>query len=226
MLIRSICQSFNRIHHTMINPELQELPLIFETIRVENLKLQNIEYHNQRLNKSRKQLFKSTDEIRLEQIIKIPIGLPQGIHKCRVVCSSKVEKIEFSAYTPRLIKSLKMVKGNRIDYSHKYNDRSEIDKLFAQRGECDDILIIKNGYITDASYANVVFLERGRWLTPATPLLNGTARQRLIREYRIAEAVIKPEDISNFTGCKLVNAMLNPDDPLNGLIQINNIKKE
>jgi 4-amino-4-deoxychorismate lyase len=210
----------------MTHPEFQELPLIFESIRVENFKLQNIEYHNLRLDKSRRQLFKSEDEIRLEKIIQIPSGLSQNIHKCRVVCSSKVESIEFMPYTPRLVKSLKMVKDNQIDYSHKYLNRSEIDALFAQRGECDDILIIKNGYITDASYANVIFLERGQWLTPATPLLNGTARQRLIKEHKIAEAMIKPENLPNFSGCKLVNAMLNPDDPLNGLIQINSIEKE
>jgi 4-amino-4-deoxychorismate lyase len=208
----------------MTHPEFQKLPLIFESIRVENFKLQNIEYHNQRVNMSRKQLFMSTDEIRLEEIIKVPPELPQGVYKCRVVCSSKVESIEFSTYTPRHVQSLKMVTGNQVEYSHKYLDRSEMDALFAQRGECDDVLIIKNGYITDASYANVIFLERGQWLTPATPLLNGTTRQRLIKENKIAETEIKPGDLPNFSGCKLVNAMLHPDDPLNLMIQINNIK--
>ena len=49
------------------------------------------------------------------------------------------------------------------------------------RGACDEILIIKDGHITDTSISNIVFrLPDGWWLTPFTPLLKGIMRTYLL----------------------------------------------
>jgi 4-amino-4-deoxychorismate lyase len=204
--------------------ESAQAPMIFESIRIEQGSIQHLEYHNIRLNRSRKQLFNCADIIRLESIIDIPSHARNGTFKCRVIFSGHLHRIEFQPYTPRVVKSIKMIESDHMDYSHKYFDRSAIDDLFSQRGSADDILIIMNGCITDTSYANIVFWNGRDWITPSTPLLNGTARQRLLQEGKIRHAKLTPKDISNFLGFKLINAMLDFDDRANQFISTGNIQ--
>jgi 4-amino-4-deoxychorismate lyase len=45
---------------------------------------------------------------------------------------------------------------------------------------CDDIIIVRNGFVTDASYANLIFRKGDEWFTPATFLLAGTMRAFLL----------------------------------------------
>ena len=105
-----------------------------------------------------------------------------------------------------------MVECNSIDYHLKYSDRSLLDSLFMLRGGSDDVIIVKNGLITDTLISNLIFLEGKDWYTPASPLLKGTCRNRLLAEGRLKEQDIRPADIRNFTGCKLISAMRDPGE--------------
>jgi 4-amino-4-deoxychorismate lyase len=81
------------------------------------------------------------------------------------------------------------------------------------RGDCDDILIVKRGMVTDSSYSNVVFRgSYGNWVTPATYLLPGTRRASLIQQGLISETDISINDITKYTELKLINAMMGLDD--------------
>ena len=105
--------------------------------------------------------------------------------------------------------SLKLVEDNTIEYAYKFTDRKRIDKLTATRGEFNDILIIKDGMVTDTSYANVVFKDfYGNWLTPSTYLLPGTRRANLLKHKLIIEASIAYKDINKYSEVRLINAML------------------
>ncbi|MCD4696463.1 MAG: aminotransferase class IV family protein [Bacteroidales bacterium] len=180
---------------------------LIETIRVQNKTFQNIEYHNARFNASRRKLFSINDELNLENEITIPENLSKKIYKCRITYSSKIEKAEFEKYTSRVVNSLKLLECNDIDYSFKYADRSKINELFAQHGDCDDILIIKNGLVTDTSFANIVFWDGTKWITPDRPLLAGTARARLLDSNKIFKAEIKLDDLRRFKKVRIFNAM-------------------
>ena len=184
------------------------LKALFEVIKVQNRKLRNIEYHNDRLNHSLYKVFGIKKPIYLEQIINIPKELNNQIYKCRVIYSGKIEMIEFEPYSPKIIKSLKIVVCNDIDYNHKYFDRSRINELYEQRGDCDDILIIKNGFVTDTSYANIIFWNGKSWITPTYPLLPGTKRKKLMEEKEIIEKEIKVGDLQSFEKARIINAMI------------------
>jgi 4-amino-4-deoxychorismate lyase len=81
------------------------------------------------------------------------------------------------------------------------------------RGDCDDILIIKKGMVTDSSYSNVVFKDlNGSWVTPSTYLLPGTRRASLLMRGEITECEIRSIDIGMYTELKLINAMLGLND--------------
>ena len=181
---------------------------LFETIRIENRQLCSIDYHNRRFNRSRKELFGLPDFIDLFDVIEIPKELGRKIYKCRLIYDKEIISIDFEPYSPRVIKSLKLVVADRLSYQYKYHNRDSINKLLTLKGDCDDILIIKNGLITDASYANVVFYNGEKWVTPAKPLLKGIMREKLLAEGMIFEQKISLNEIKLFKNIKLINAML------------------
>ena len=184
------------------------MSLLFETIRVHDGVLQNMEYHNSRLNHSRKELYKSADIIDLQQVIQIPSDIKKGIYKCRVSYSKEIKTIEFELYVPRTIKSLRLIEANTIFYNYKYTNRGRLNELLTKRERFDEILIVKNGYITDTSYSNIVFFDGAQWYTPSTPLLQGTMRSFLLKNGLISEMKIKVADLKQFQKARLINAMI------------------
>lgn len=192
---------------------------LFEVIKVQKRELQNIKHHNDRMNRSLIDIFGIKEPIKLENSIKIPSSLNNQVHKCRVIYTNKIKKIEFETYQARTINSLKIITHDTIDYSFKYYDRKIINKLFEQRGKCDDILIIKNGFVSDISYANIVFWDCSRWITPTTPLLPGTKRQKLIDDKKIFEKEILVQDLQSFEKSRIINAMIELEESNDILIE-------
>ena len=81
------------------------------------------------------------------------------------------------------------------------------------RGNCDDILIIKDGFITDTSYSNIVVRDdSGRWFTPSSYLLKGTKRSYLLDKGIISEAEITPASLRKYKELKLINSMIDIKD--------------
>lgn len=146
----------------------------------------------------------------------------RGVVKCRIVYRESIESMAFEHYVMRSIRSVTLVECGGIDYSYKYEDRSALNKLFEKRGECSDILIVKNGLITDISYANVVFRDfLGGLYTPFQPLLEGTKRASLLSKGVIFEREIKASDIYSYEGFYVINAMIDIED--NNFIKTDNI---
>lgn len=172
----------------------------------------NIELHNKRLNKARKEFFGCTDLIDLNGVIKIPKEIGNDLFKCRVIFDKEIRKVEFLPYKKPEIKSLKIVECNDIDYKYKYLDRTKIEELVKQKGDCDDVLIVKNGLVTDTSISNICFYDGRKWLTPMSPLLKGTKREKLLKEGEIFKQKITRNDLKNFIKASLINAMLDLSD--------------
>jgi 4-amino-4-deoxychorismate lyase len=193
---------------------------LIETIKIKNREIQNIGYHNLRLNYSRKALFNQTDQFDLQKLIIIPENIGNELYKCRVVYKDKIESIDFVSYVRREIKTLKLIDCNSIYYDHKYLDRSPISELYNQKEDCDDILIVKNGLLTDTSYCNIAFYDGNCWHTPALPLLKGTNRAKLIDEKVIIEKDIRTEDIGAYSKACIFNAMIDFSEMI---IEVNNI---
>ena len=88
-----------------------------------------------------------------------------------------------------------------------------MNRLYDLRKNCDDVLIVKRGFVTDTSYANIVFKRGKYWYTPWSALLKGTIRAFLLERNLIKEEEIRLEDIKTFESFKLINAMLEFDGP-------------
>ena len=180
---------------------------LFETIKCNDGELQNLEFHQERFEHSRKMYFGCNDLIVLDQNIYIPTEFKSGIFRCRITYSDKIEKVEFILHQFRKVESLKLVYDNSIDYQFKYNNRQHLTQLFEKRENCDDILIVKNNCITDSYTANPIFFDGEKWWTPDTILLPGTQRAKLLQTGKISEKRITVNDLSKFEKVGLINAL-------------------
>ncbi len=198
---------------------------LLETIKFEDGKFANLELHQERMNKSQKELFGCEDKIDLVSELKMFLAKFQAtyinhkIYKCRIVYSKTLQNIELLPYSSPSIKSLKLVFDDSINYNFKFENRERINQLFANRENCDEILIVKNGLITDTSFCNILFFNGKKWLTPEKPLLKGIQRQFLINNEIIETANISPCDIHNFTKARLVNSLIEFEDAFDIVIE-------
>jgi len=184
--------------------------LCIETICVENRQLKNASYHDARLNKTRGDLWGYTDTWKLTDL-PIPDYVTDERHKLRIVYSKEIEDIRWELHVPRNTQSIKKVYDNEVDYTYKYNDRTRLNNLFEQRGPADEILIIKNGMVTDSFYCNAAFFDGKKWVTPTTNLLPGTQRAFLLDSKIIEEAEIPENHIANYSHIRLFNALVDWD---------------
>lgn len=188
-------------------------PYFTEAIKVCDGKFVNMQPHIDRINHTMQTFFNTTFPIDL-YAQEIPAEYKTGLVKCRIVYSNRDVKVEYEKYRLKQIDSLKLVYSDTIDYSFKYADRSVLSTLLEQKGECDEILIVKNGYITDTSFSNVVFENESGLFTPSTYLLAGTKRQHLLQQGIIREAEIKVEDIKLYNKLYFINTMIDIKDNL------------
>ena len=206
-MMKSAKKSISPVIETKLMKPIEDNRKFIETIRMEDGVLLHPEDHLARMRATVEEACGrkfDADTLRFD----VPLPFRKGVVKCRILYSAGIGQVDFAPYTPRIVKSLRLVDGGDIDYHLKYADRSRLDALRALRGNCDDVLITVDGRVTDTSYSNVVLSDGERLYTPDTYLLNGTMRQRLLREGLIEERKICREDLSHYKSVTLINAML------------------
>lgn len=187
---------------------------LIESICIFNGEIRNLPEHQIRMNRARKELFGLEDECSLQPIIQSELAkrnYGKGKFKCRILYQQEIEFMEILPYQIQPLHSFRLVEASEIDYSYKWENRTSLIQLKNSVLE-DEIILVKNGRITDTSYSNLVFFDGENWITPAYPLLNGTMRQALLKQKKIAEEEINPKDLNRFFSFKLINAMMNLDE--------------
>ena len=178
-----------------------------ETIKLSDGRVFHLEYHQERVCNTFLRFFPNQKVLLLSDIIE-KVTLPtQGKHKIRIVYGSERPSVEVLPYQVKPIATIKCVEADFLDYSYKFLDRTFLNTLKESAGS-DEVIFVKNGKVTDSSYANLVFFDGTEWVTPTTFLLNGTCRQRLLSERKIKERIIHATDIPSFTHIGLINAMI------------------
>lgn len=188
--------------------------MLLETIRCEHTEAKYLSYHQKRLDQACRALgiIKQYD---LSSLIMPP---DEKLYRCRFLYDAQGYSIEFHPYSPKKIGSLKLITCDTLDYPLKYAERTRLTSLFDQRGECDDVLIVKCGLLTDTTIANIALYIDGQWLTPESPLLEGTTRERLLDEKFLTTAPLTPADFGRASKVALMNAMVGFIEVENGII--------
>jgi 4-amino-4-deoxychorismate lyase len=179
-----------------------------ETIKLLDGQFYNLDYHQRRLEETQCAMGgKITIDLK-KKLLAEQKRPSQGLFKTRVIYDQQIQLIEFVPYSIKPIQYLKIVEADTIDYGFKFENRTSLNNLYEQRNSCDEIIIVKNKMITDASYANIVFKRGEEWITPISYLLNGTMRQYLLMQKKIIAEAIFLADIRKFEKVKLINSML------------------
>ena len=71
----------------------------------------------------------------------------------------------------------------------------------------DEIIIIKDSFVTDCSIGNLAFRKGTQWFTPNTPLLKGTQREYLLQSGQLQEIEIRLEQLEKFDEIRVINAL-------------------
>jgi len=179
--------------------------LLLETIRIEGGRPLHLEYHTRRFNRSRRELFGATGEPDLADFLTdIP---PAGLWRCRVLYTLSIEKIEYLPYTPHLPRRFVLAEFVG-DYTYKYADRSAFDELKRAHPEAEELLLCRDGLLTDTTIANIALRRDNLWYTPARPLLSGTVRERLLEQGKLIPAEIPCDTIGTYDAIAVMNAMI------------------
>lgn len=179
-----------------------------ESIKLVDGNFIRLPFHQARIATVFKHFFPSEKQFDLATVFANTNYPNKGIFKCRIVFDSQIQLIEFVPYSLRAIKSLKLVE-TQIDSMHfKSENREKLNQAFSKRGNCDDIIMLNNGLLSDASYSNIALWDGKNWCTPTQPIIYGTQRAALLESGKIIEKNIRPTDLNNYKRIRLFNAMI------------------
>ncbi|MDN5087902.1 aminotransferase class IV family protein [Aliarcobacter butzleri] len=176
----------------------------FETIKCEDFEVFNLDYHQKRVANT------IGLNINLQEYIN-PIS--EELLRCKLIYDENgVVDVLYFPYKKREIKSFKIIFDNEIEYSKKYLNRTKLDELYEKRDDCDEVIIIKNGIVTDTTIANIAIFYENLWITSKNCLLGGTTRARLLEEKKLFEKDITLDMLKNASKVALMNAMIGFDE--------------
>lgn len=175
----------------------------FETIRCDDYEIFNLQYHEKRISRTIGKNFN------LQEYIYPPTS---QLLKCKVIYNEdEIIDVSFTPYFKKNISKLKVIFDDKIKYKFKYENRDSLNELYKQKDTADDIIIIQNNLITDTTIANIAILIDDIWVTPKTPLLYGTTRQKYIDMNRLKELDIDFDTFKKAKKIALLNAMIDFD---------------
>ena len=182
-----------------------------ESIKVEDQEIFLLEFHQKRINQTFSH-FGKEGSIDLKKIYNHLEHDEDGLFKLRLVYDlDKKKRTQMIPYAIPEIQDFQLVENNSFDYSFKFEDRKELDKM-KMKAKAEEIIIVKNNHITDTSFSNILFLKGKDWFTPSTYLLNGVQRQNLLKQKKIKETEITLQNIKQFSHFQLINALNDFDD--------------
>ena len=182
-----------------------------ESIKVEDRKIFLLDDHQKRVDATFAH-FGKEGSINLSEIFRNLDHDEDGLYKLRISYDlNKNFRTQLIPYAISEINNFQLVVNNVYDYSFKFEDRKELEKML-QQARSGEIIIVKNNHITDTSFSNILFKKGKDWFTPSTYLLNGVQRQHLLQEKKIKEAEITMQNVSEYSHFQLINAMNDFDD--------------
>ena len=197
-----------------------------ESIKVEDRKIFMLDLHQKRVNETFSH-FGHENPVDLALIFKNLDHQEEGLYKFKVTYGLDGKfRTQMIPYAMSEKADFELVENNSYDYSFKFEDRKEIERM-KQLSRAAEIIIVKNNHITDSSYSNIVFKKGKDWFTPKSYLLNGVQRQHLLQNKKIKEAEITLQTLQDYSHFQLINAMNNLDDLLiYPLSKIKNLPKK
>jgi 4-amino-4-deoxychorismate lyase len=164
--------------------------------------ISNLIWHQARFDKTRRELYGDTSRLTLGEHLPL---LLRGTYRVRVEYTHEILNVDVFPITPRLFETLCCVETD-IEYGYKYANRSALNELIPK--SVDDVIFTCNGELRDTSIANIALFIEGQWLTPLTPLLEGTTRARLLASGMLKTAILTTQSLQKAQKFAIMNALL------------------
>lgn len=178
----------------------------FESIAIINGQVRNLEYHQDRVNRTFAKFYKASNLLVLKDVINESILNKEGRLKCKVLYNNFKHDLYFEKYSSKIFKNHYLVDIGRVEYNFKYVNRN-----YLLRNCNNDLnshaLFFKKNLLTDGEFANIILNNGISWVTPKTALLEGTMRRYLLDQKRIILKDIAIEDLHQYNSFKLINAL-------------------
>lgn len=184
-----------------------------ETIRIKNGRPENMEGHIERMRTTAEHFGFLPPKVPELSVI-MPGYLKTGLTKCRLLYDRLIREIKFEAYKPKKISSFVLVDAGSLDYAFKYADRRVLECEDRKFNGFEEVIFLKDGFLTDTSFSNIVFRKGKEFVTPTTFLLNGTRRQYLLKSGHIKEEEVHMTELGEYDELILINAMMGLKDGL------------
>lgn len=182
-----------------------------ESILLNNGDVKNLNYHQNRINKTFSHFFPEKEILNISEILNNKTLPKNRKYKIRIVYSEKEFTFEIQPYELPKIEKFNIKTCNSIEYNFKLEER-KLFSLLKEDAQNQEIIIIKNNLVTDSSFSNLVFYDGKKWFTPTSYLLNGIRRQHLLFEKKITEKRITKNDIFHFEKIGIINAMIDLEE--------------
>lgn len=186
--------------------------LLFETIKISYGKPQNVEYHLRRVRKSRLFFFGKDDCKDFEVLLSNLKFNSNEIYKLKVIYSKSIVDYQISKYKISPKTKIRLFELPNFNYSFKFINRSVLEEIERNLQPKEIGIITQNGYLTDATYANIVLDDGNNLYTPINCLLEGTKRAKLIEQKRIIPTFIHIDDLHKYKNLQIINAMMDLED--------------
>ncbi|MBK9108174.1 MAG: aminotransferase class IV [Saprospiraceae bacterium] len=180
----------------------------FESIAIIGGIPRNIELHQERMERTYQFHYQTSCPFYLQTILEneIIINPASDKYKWKFLYSKNQYTSILNPYISKLFKQFHLL-HSAINYPFKYSDRSALLKLKSHLMAIDEIIIIKDSFVTDTSFSNLIFFDGQNWITPSSPLLLGTMRHKLLQSRSILTANIHLEDLKSFSTFQCINAL-------------------
>ncbi|MDR2422640.1 MAG: aminotransferase class IV [Deltaproteobacteria bacterium] len=186
-------------------------PVFLETIKWDGSAYRNLPLHEERLKRTFRKYFRRDPGFRLAEAL--PANPGPGLIRTRLVYSEDSQSVATLPYVFPAIQNAALIDSD-VYYGEKFLDRESLNALKAKT-RADEIIIVKEGLLTDSSIANLVFAGRdGQLYTPEPPLLFGVKRAALLRAGKVRTRAIRPCDLREFEWLSFVNAMIDLEDEI------------
>ncbi len=178
---------------------------LFETIKIKNGYVYNLEYHQRRINFAFSKYYKIKNNLFLKDIL---TNIPQkGLFRAKIVYNqSGLLDINLYPYKKKEIKEIIIVESN-INYNFKYLNRDFFNYLH-KTFKADEFLIVQNGYVREFTIGNIALFANNSWFSPKNPLLFGTTLNRYLEKKEIILKNIHYKDLKKYSKIALLNAMV------------------
>ena len=178
---------------------------LLETFKTENGKIEHLDYHQARVNRSLLDIYQISEGFSLKEFFNQQTLPQEGIFRGRLLYEEEIKQFEISPYIAKEIKTFKFEESGELEYPYKWANRDYFKDVLNSNQKVNEIIFHHNGLISDCTIANLAFLKNGIWYTPASPLLEGTTRSRLLANQKIQELDIFTKEINQFERICLIN---------------------